>query len=115
MMKNKKSIFLLLIFIVIGVCITFKPLSLFIISSLGKVNYIAKNYKNSAKYYCLATKFKRSNYDYSYYCINSLKELPKTYEVQKEIFDISMQNQGGAAKIIAEALISDFKREKIEL
>ena len=112
--KRKKIFFYIFVCVTALVLIFFKPIVTSVISYLGKINYSSKNYAAAAEYYCLATKIDRANYDYSYYCINSLKNLPMTYYVQKEIFDMSLQNQAGAARIIANSILDEFRKERIE-
>ena len=112
--SKKRIFFYVLVLVVVLLFLFLKPITLAVLSSLGKANFTSKNYEKAAKYYCLATKIDRAKYDYSYYCINSLKELPMTYAVQREVFDMSLQNQGGAARTIASNIIEKFKEKRVE-
>lgn len=111
--RIKKIFYIVLIFLLL-LAILYKFFAIEVLATFGKINYTAQKYDKSAQYYCIATKLDRENFDYSYYCIDSLRHLPMTYNVQKEIFDISIQKQAGAARIIANNLLNDFRKERLE-
>lgn len=115
MQKNSpKKIFFIVLCFLLFLAVLYKFFAIEVLGAFGHFNYKAKKYDKSAQYYCIATKLDRENFDYSYYCIDSLRHLPMTYNVQKEIFDISIQKQAGAARIIANNLLNDFRKERLE-
>lgn len=111
---NVKKIFFITLFFLLFLAILYKFFAVEILATFGKVNYSAQKYDKSAMYYCMATKLDRENYDYSYYCIQSLKHLPMTYNTQKEVFDMSLQKQAGAARIIANNMLNDFRKNRLD-
>ena len=118
-MANKKEtdklrvFFYSLAFLTLFLLIAIRPISIKVLESLGKANYMAQKWEKSAHFYCLAAKLESSIFDYSYYCIKSLEQLPMSYKVQKEVFDMSQQMQSGAARIVANGIINDFKKNEI--
>lgn len=73
---------------------------------LKEQSYV-KAYKSLKKAYNL----NKSNKNYKYYYVQSLKHLSPTYTIQKEVFEIANSNENDSAQLEAESLILQWRNQ----
>ncbi len=112
--KKPKKKNLSLLFIILFCIAVFFSLKIFfpqILFGMGKVLYDSKDYKTSSELFKFAYKFSNKNPDYSFYWVQSLAHQTLTYDVQKDLYDISQFDDKSKAEIYATKVLAYLKKQ----
>lgn len=113
-MKNKRIIFLSIIFVAaifLYAILKFVPDIAF---NMGKQAYSEKKYSEAYPLLKFAVKLNPYSRDYRYYFAKTMLRLRPTVEVQKDLFDISQVNLADSADLIADQKISAWQNDIAE-
>lgn len=111
---RKKITFYSILALLITVCVIFINILPGIIFQKGLNEYKKKDFVNAHKYFSIAKKLKPDNKEYKYNYVLALASLTPTYNVQKEMFKLSLDKAADSAARLALVQVDFWKRKLMQ-